>query len=97
MQLAVYCSPVVLRSVHHEYNLHIAGREDNEGMLKFCKVFYMKYYDHDMQSLDEFVLGRDLKQWDKAALETLHELKSIQRGKFLCNYFSSFVALVKTL
>jgi hypothetical protein len=95
MQLAVYCSAEVLRSVHHEYNLHIEGREDNAGMLKFCKTFYMKYYDHDFQSLDEYVLGRDVKQWDKAALETLHELKSIQRGKFVCNNFIKNVALIK--
>lgn len=82
MQLAFYCSAEVLKTVHHEYNLHKDGEENNAGMLKFCKTFYLKYHNHDMQSLEDYVLGHDVKLWDKAALETLNELKSSGRGTF---------------
>lgn len=93
MQLAFYCSAEVLKSVHHAYRLHIDGEEDNAGMLKFCKVFYMKYYDHDMKLTEDYVLGHNVKQWDRAALETLHELKPIQGGALSIYVFNNNVIL----
>ena len=76
MQLAFYCSAEVLKLVRHEYNLHKDGEENNAGMLKFCKIFYLKYQNQDMNSPEDYVLGHDVKLWDKAALETLSEVKN---------------------
>ena len=81
MRFGRNCSPTVVRKVHEAFNMTTEGG-DIEAFSNFVAQFYLKYFDHEEKSLDEYPALRTRVDWDFAVLAELAKFKELE-GTFI--------------
>ena len=81
LRFGTNCSPMVVKKVHEAFNMITEGG-DLEAFSKFVLQFYVKHFDHEEKSLDEYPELKTTVQWDFAVLAELAKFKE-NEGAFI--------------
>ena len=81
VRFGIHCSPMVVKKVHEAFNMTAEGG-DIEALSNFAMQFYMKHFDHEEKSIEEYPKLRTRVDWDFAVLDELAEFKEIE-GTFI--------------
>jgi hypothetical protein len=72
---------MVVKKVHEAFNMTTEGG-DLKAFSSFVLQFYLKHFDHEEKSLDEYPELKTTVQWDFAVLTELAKFKEIE-GTFV--------------
>ena len=72
---------MVVKKVHEAFNMTTEGG-DLAAFWSFALQFYLKYFDHEEKSLDEYPALKTKVQWDNAVLAESEKFKEIE-GTFI--------------
>ena len=81
VRCGIHCSPMVAKKVHEAFSMTAEGG-DIEALSNFALQFYMKHFDHEEKSIDEYPKLRNSVDWDFAVLDELAKFKEIE-GTFI--------------
>ena len=81
LRFGINCSPMVVKKLHEAFNMTTEGG-DIEALSNFALQFYLKYFDHEEKSLDEYPELKTTVQWDFAVLTELAKFEEIE-GTFI--------------
>ena len=80
---------MVVKKVHEAFNMTVEGG-DIEALSNFALQFYMKHFDHEEKSIDEYPKLRNSVDWDFAVLDELAKFKEIEGTSIQCSYLMFF-------
>jgi hypothetical protein len=83
VRFGINCSPTVVKKVHEAFNMTTEGG-DIEAFSNFVLQFYLKHFDHEEKSLDEYPELKTRVDWDFAVLAELAKFKEIEGTFFQC-------------
>ena len=81
MRFGINCSPMVVKRAHEAFNMTTEGG-DLEAFSNFVLQFYLKYFDHEESSIEEYPALKTEVQWNTAVLAELEQFKEIE-GTFV--------------
>jgi hypothetical protein len=81
LRFGINCSLMVVKKVHEAFNMITEGG-DLEAFSSFVLQFYLKHFDHEEKSLDEYPVLKTRVDWDFAVLAELAKFKELE-GTFI--------------
>jgi len=81
LRFGINCSPRVVKHVREAFNMTISGG-DLEAFSIFVLQFYLKHFDHEESSVEEYPALNTTEEWDNAVLAELQQFKETE-GTFI--------------
>ena len=81
LRFGINCSPMVVKKVHEAFNMTTEGG-DLEAFSNFVVQFYLKHFDHEESSIEEYPTLKTSEEWDNAVLAELQQFKATE-GTFI--------------